>query len=47
MANQPKNAPKGDNPKPVREGDGQKTSNERGSHTNHKKSPGKRTHQGG
>ena len=29
------------------QGTGQKTSQERGSHTHHKKSPGKRPHQGG
>lgn len=32
---------------PEREGDGQKTSQERGAHTHNKKSPGNRPHQGG
>ena len=34
-------------PAPVREGGGQKRSNERGAHTHNKKNPGKRPHQGG
>lgn len=46
MPNTPTPAPEKDR-KPVREGDGQKTSQERGAHTHHKKSPGKRPHQGG
>lgn len=33
--------------KRTREGAGQQTSQERGAHTNNKKNPGKRPHQGG
>ncbi len=31
----------------LKHGKGQKVSRERGTHTNHKKNPGKRTHKGG
>ena len=47
MPDQPKTESEQKPVKRLREGQGQHTSQERGSHTHHKKSPGKRPHQGG